>query len=317
MNLFLTDAWQNAWWRSWGGTRGFESVARQEKGYSGLYLDHYRYKGILPVRCLQFVGTNYRRISTPRTEYNLINTNAIPLLLELDWTEAVFADLVESSKEISKVLDFATASGCCVRYVARDTAYSVDTSGDFEGYLEGLGSGTRLRLFNRRTVLEKCGDIAIDNLWPENVGRFFELLNGFHLQRWHEPCFSNTSILFHRDFLNRIVHEGGWPDLSVLSVSGRPVSVLYNVVYQNVTYNLQAGFVEHFHKKLALGTLHLGYSIEAAFENDDVATFDLLAGGGKNEDYKAKLATDRTPLVSLMLVRSRLFKLLYRIKDLR
>ncbi|RBP25696.1 acetyltransferase (GNAT) family protein [Marinobacter pelagius] len=316
MNLFLTRAWQDAWWKHWGSTPGFELVS-EGRDCSGLYLDHYRYKAVLPVTCLQFIGTNYRRLSTPRTEYNRLPAASPGEIFSVGWSEAVLSDMAEDSPGVRTLLDLAGQHRCLVRRIGEDVAYSIRAKGLFSDYLAGLGRGTRLRLFNRRSVLEQLGSVTIENWWPEKPVSFFEWLNEFHRERWGHPCFNETSLSFHQEFLKNIEHEGGRPDLSVLCVSGKPVSVLYNVLYGNVAYNLQAGFMEGFHKKLALGTLHLGYSIEAAFENRDVGAFDLLAGGGKNEDYKAKLATDRTPLVSLMLVRSPFFKLLYRIKDSR
>ena len=64
MSIFQTDAWQNAWWREWGQARGFQLLEQGGSGASGVYIDKYLLKGLIPLRCLQFVGTNYRRIST-------------------------------------------------------------------------------------------------------------------------------------------------------------------------------------------------------------------------------------------------------------
>lgn len=316
MSLFQTRAWQDAWWKFWGDTPGFRRIDSFPGG-NDLYIDHYRLKNVLPVSCLQFVGTSYRRISTPRTEYNGFDGNQRPPLDRLQWSEAVFADMVDGSDDVAWLLDLARAHGWPVRRVATDIAYAIDTLGDFAEYLASLGKGTRLRLFNRRSVLEQCGEVVMDNWWPQKPDVFFELLNRFHLDRWGQPCFNATSTAFHLEFLRQLEQEGGTPELSVLSVAGRPVSVLYNVRYRNTVYNLQAGYIENLHKKIALGTLHLGYSIEAAFANPDARLFDMLAGGGKNEDYKARLATRQLPLVSLMLVRNPVFKALYWLKDFR
>jgi len=43
----------------------------------------------------------------------------------------------------------------------------------------------------------------------------------------------------------------------------------------------------------------------------DTHRFDLLAGKGKKEDYKARLATDSYQFLSVMLVKSALFRALY------
>ena len=81
--------------------------------------------------------------------------------------------------------------------------------------------------------------------------------------------------------------------------------------YQGVVYNIQAGFDENFHRKLSLGSLHLGYAIEGAFKARDTHRLDLLAGWGKKEDYKSRFATDQYQFISIMLVKSVLFRALY------
>lgn len=284
---------------------------------SGLYVDRYRFKGLLPVKCLQFVGTNYRRISTPRTEYNTLAggaASASAILSECHWTEAVFRDVVATSTLPGQLQALAKASGWHWRVIARDRAYSIDSSGDFEQYVRQLGKNTRLRLFNRRKVLASCGQVDFVQAWPAQFDWFFGLLNGFHTNRWGQPCFNDKSLAFHREFLTRVVEEGGKPDLSVITVDREPVSVLYNVSMGGTVYNIQSGFMADFHPKLALGTLHLGYSIERAFEWPDIHVFDMLAGTGKNEDYKSRIATGQEELISFMLVKHRLFQWLYRMK---
>lgn len=319
MSLFQTSAWQGAWWDVWGTTPGFQVVVAGGEGQSGLYLDQYLLRGVLPIRCLQFIGTNYRRVSTPRTEYNGINPawftgDDSKSVLDLPWSEAVFRDLIDNTAEIDEIKRLCSKKGWSLRIVHEDWAYQISTSVAFSSYLKSLGSNTRLRLFNRRKLLESCGTVERKNLWPANPDGFFELLNEFHEARWGTPCFGAQSLAFHKQFLKNIVDGGGAPELSVIYCDQKAISVLYNVAFEGVVYNLQSGFLEAFHRKLALGTLHLGYSIEDACLSPDIRAFDLLAGGGKNEDYKKRLANIVTPLVSVMIVRSRFLKLLYRLK---
>lgn len=80
-----------------------------------------------------------------------------------------------------------------------------------------------------------------------------------------------------------MVSEGGEPQLLALRCGEQLISVLYNVKYQGCVYNLQSGFEESFHPKLAIGTLHLGYAIERAFQEEGTQTFDMLAGSGKTK----------------------------------
>lgn len=286
----------------------------------GLYLDQYRWRNVVPIRCLQFVGTNYRRVSTPRTEYNSLTSfydglETGSFLSDLSWNEAVFRDLIESNSDTSRLQQLCRERGWLLRTVHKDTAYHIATDITFDEYLSSLGSNTRLRLFNRRKVLETLGHIEIKNFWPNKVECFFDRLNELHRIRWGEPCFGPLSLDFHLRFLSRIVEEGGRPELSVLSCDKRDISFLYNVAFKGKVYNIQAGYIEEFHRKLALGTLHLGYCIEAACSVPELNSFDLLAGEGKNENYKKRLANREVPMVSVMVVRGRLLKLLYRLKQ--
>lgn len=324
MSIFQTKAWQRTWWEIWGSTRGFRFFKGAPYPAVGLYIHSYRLLGILPIRCLQFVGTNYRCISTPRSEYNTLiqrrkhdanpGLGAIENLVLGRWSEAVFRDVPSASPDIVELRRMADQNGWLWRIVGEDVAYSIDTKGDWDGYLSMLGKNSRLRLFNRRKLLEDHGRIELINAWPAQVDHFFELLNGFHIKRWGRRCFNEQSLAFHLAFLESVVDENGEPELSILYCNGQPISVLYNVLYDGCVYNIQAGFEECFHRKLAVGTLHLGYSIQDSFERSGVNKFDFLAGSGKNENYKARLATDSEKLVSVMLVRNRLLQLLYRFK---
>lgn len=321
MSLFQTNAWQSAWWETWGQQKGFRLIRPWDGEVSGLYESRYLLKGMLPVRSLQFVGTSYRELRTPRTEHNRFASPDLhgqpllrkmeSLLLESDWTEAVFNDLKTGSEELSALVTLAATHNWAFRITASDDGYAVSTSGDFDTFLGNLGTNTRLRLFNRRKVLEDIGTITQENAWPGNPEDFLEHLNRFHRARWKKNCVTPTSWDFHRRFLERIGEEGGKPQLMLLKCDKEVISVLYNVEYKGVVYNIQAGFDENFHKKVSLGSLHLGYAIEQAFRAPDVRQFDLLAGKGKKEDYKSRFANHHYQFISVMLVKSMVFRALY------
>jgi hypothetical protein len=317
-NVFVSDAWREAWWFQWGSEPGFHPLVQfKPEISSNFYIDRYRWKRILPIGCLQFVGTNYRRLSTPRSEYNSFSVNtdktltALENMLSADWTEAVFRDVIGGGRCHKAVANWAGQKGFPVRVLHSDEAYHITTDSDFQGYLGSLGKNTRLKLFNRRSLLKEQGAVAIES-WPlDRLVEFFGVLNSFHSVRWGAHCFSSDSCNFHERFLHKLCEAGGRPELSVLTVDGKIESVLYNVHYRGVCYNLQAGFNEVFHKKIALGAIHLGYSIENAFNDPDIGVFDLLAGGGKRSNYKVHLATHSTSLISIMVVRNRFHRLLY------
>ncbi|WP_152206766.1 GNAT family N-acetyltransferase [Marinobacter changyiensis] len=327
MSLFQTDAWQRAWWETWGEENRLELVRDWAEGRTGIYTSTYRIKGFLPVRSIEFVGSNYRKIRSTRTEYNTFSTAydtpslAIAQLKKLmdrrPWAEAIFNDLIAGSDEVTELLALARNKHWLIRVTAEDIAWKIRTDRSFDDYLKSLGRNTRLRLYNRRPVLESIGSISHQNVYENNCdpSEFFRHLNDFHQRRWGKPVYGTRALAFNTAFLKRVVSEGGEPQLLALRCDDQLISVLYNVKYQGCVYNLQSGFDEDFHPKLAVGTLHLGYAIERAFREGGVHSFDMLAGSGKNENYKQRLATENEPLVSLMLVRHPILKLLYRLKD--
>lgn len=325
MSLFQTKAWQSAWWETWGSRKGFKLVRGWDGQVSGLYESKYWLKGVLPVRSFQFVGTSYREVRTPRTEYNKFctdNLNELALLRNMEcvllanpWTEAIFNDLRAGSEELSALVTIAAKHKWTIRITAEDNGYAVSTSGSFDDYVASLGANTRLRLYNRRKVLESLGKVREENFWPSGVDGFFETLNRFHVSRWKKKCVTPTSMEFHKKFLSRVEKEGGKPLLSVLYCDDEVVSVLYNVWFRGVVYNIQAGFHENFHRKLSLGSLHLGYAIEQAFHAQETHRFDFLAGQGMKEDYKSRFATDQYQFISIMVVKNALFRALYWIRE--
>jgi len=324
MSLFQSSAWQSAWWDTWGHQNGFRLLRPWDGEVSGIYESNYRWKGVLPVRSLHFVGTSHKNLRSPRTEYNRLFPDRVKgeellrstasILKSCRWTEVVLNDLLNQSEEISVLKDLAAAERWALRIRAVDKGYAVATTGRYEDYLASLGKNSRLRLHNRRKLLEAQGNIRLENAWFSGPRDFFAELNRFHRARWNKSVVTDRSLAFHLRFLDRLMEEGGEPLLSVLSCNGRPVSLLYNVGFRGVVYNIQAGFDETFHRKLSLGSLHLGYAIEEAFERPDTTRFDFLVGEGKNEDYKSRFATENYQFISVMLVRSILFRALYAAK---
>lgn len=323
MSVFQTKAWQRSWWETWGDNPGFELVKDSGNGENGVYLAKYRFKG-LPIRSLECVGVSHRCVSTPRTEYNTVTGHVekpdeydrlLKLLTSLRWTEAVFCDFRVNSREYASLKRLARDKRWLWRLLEEDTAYSVDTTGTFQDYLASLGSNTRLRLYNRRKILESLGEVKLKEVTTDEEGEFFGHLARFYQHRWGSPCFGgDKGMEFQRKFLQRLPAEGGRPRLTELWLDKRLISVLYNVEYQGRVYNLQGGFDDQVHKKVSPGTLHLGYAIEQCFESNDVEAFDMLVGTGKNENYKVRIATDGEPLASVMIVRSWLFRLIYHFK---
>lgn len=329
--LFMSHAWRKHWWALWGARAGTLAVltctdAHGLLGVAPLYRDRPRLFRAYGYDRIQLIGCSYGALSTPRAEYNsfLLRAgsesqafDALAQQLErMPWQELVLQDVIVDSPMDRALRGWINRRGFALREILQDQAYAVNTAGSFEDYLASLGSNTRLKLFNRRKLLATLGVPQVSNLFPERVDEFFDLLNAFHRERWGADCFGTESLSFHKKLIHSLAQEGAEIDLSLLSLGETPLSVLYNVRCKGRVYNLQSGYLERFHPKISLGSLHLGYAIEAAFRSADAEHFDMLAGRGKQSDYKRAIANEIMVLKSYKVVRSRLLRTLYRLKDL-
>lgn len=325
--LFNSHIWHVSWWKLWGeGSAPIINIVSDGEtklAHLALYIDKFKFKKLLPIQRLQFIGTNYQNFDTPRAEYLSFNiytddasviSKALKKLETIAWDEFVARDIVVGEDTAKALNIWATNNRWLTRVIHQDTAYYIDTTADFESYKASLGSSSRLKLFNRRKLLADVGQVSIENYYPDRVDEFFKLLDGFHRARWGES-FSSKTLLFHKKIIESCEISKLDVELSVLNVDDVCQSVMFNYILNGRVYNINSGFNEGFHKKIAIGMLHFGYMIERAFENPALEVFDFLAGYGKNTNYKARLATGKLELYSLQIVRSKNLMFLYKIND--
>ncbi len=326
--LFLSWHWMQVWWNIFRRDRDrlhIVAVYQSGKlaGLAPLYLNRgHDLKGRLPVRRLEMMGCRTGDHSGLRSEYLgfiLHRDHAKEALTKLldnlrnqvDWQEVRLQDIPQQSPLTSQLSSLGM-----LREVTHQKAYSVNTRGQFADYLVQLGRNSRLKLFNRRKLLEKMGRVQLKQVQASEIDRLIDALNDFDRQRFgHDSTMSEQARSQIHDL------QASMPGLSItehsslLYLDDQLLSVIINFRLGGRIYNMQLGYHQDFHRKISLGTLHLGYAIEAAFEDPSVDCFDFLLGEGKNSDYKRHLATDRLTASSWQVIRSPLLKLLYRVND--
>ncbi len=319
--LFLGTAWQAAWWRTWhrrlrlrpmliGVYRGNDLIA-----LAPFY--RYRRRSLLGLAFeeLHQIGNAPGIAPTVRTEYT-------DVLIDPEDSDAALATLDEALSRIhwdELIISDYVAPGWLARLALHrrlrpmtartDIGVHIPTDGSFHDWLSSLGHNTRLKAYNRRRYLAERG-IGITRRTITDPDEGFRLLNAFHRQRWGKPAFADTSLAFHQRLRERL-GAGASAYFDVLELDGEVRSVLYDVRCGDRIYNLQAGFCEAFDPKVSLGTLHLGYAIEAAFDDPAIKAYDLLAGGGKHSQYKRHFRGHEHRFESYHLTRSPLLKALY------
>ncbi|MDX1408715.1 MAG: GNAT family N-acetyltransferase, partial [Saprospiraceae bacterium] len=226
------------------------------------------------------------------------------------WDEFVICDLQKDSETLRQITRHTGKYRWYTDVPDEARGISIATSGTFNDYVQGLGRNTRLRLYNRRSYFARVGAVEHASASHSELDAYFSILGDFHRKRWGKACFSGPSLDFHKALIQRLDPQQGYR-LECIKVDGTPVSIIYNLSAGNIVYNLQSGFIQDFDRKLSLGTLHMGYAIEDAFNDPDITEFDLLAGSGKREFYKSKYRGVIVVFVTLRVTRSRLLNLLY------
>jgi hypothetical protein len=325
--LFLSWEWQYTWWETWAEVLNLNLMllkAYDEDilvGIAPLYIDKLRLRSGIKVSRIQFIGNAWRREGTVRTEYlefiaskrqsSEVCTAFVEYLSNKKiWDEFIICDLQKNTDTYKQIKKQQKDSNWFIDVAEQDHGMNVDVLGKFEDYIKGLGRNTRLKLFNRRKYLNGLGNIKHVSASNKEVGQYLSILNTFHQRRWGKDCFAEQSLDFHKTLLNRLNSQQGY-SLDCINIDGKAISILYNLIIGDTVYNIQSGFDESFDKKLSLGTLHLGYAIESAFNDQGVINFDMLVGKGKSEFYKSKYKGRVVDFVTLRVTRSQMLNLLY------
>ena len=331
--LFLGWPWLFSWWEVWSQVYGLELVL------VGVYDEKDALVGLGPfyrrailtslgfrVYRLYLLGGAWRLAPTVRSEYcglilpryrkKEVNQAILQAIGDLQWGELVVSDV--DAEDVSQFIPDKWSLVHPARLIPRvnDHGIRIATEGSFAEWLKSLGKNTRLKAFNRRTYLSEQGELKFQPHQPDADGDFFDRLNGFHQTRWGKPVFDGDALRFHRLFLSRLPLCGGRPELTTLRYNGRCVSVLYDVIVDGWRMNLQAGFIEDFDSKVSLGSLHLGFAIEAAFLSESVQFYDLLAGAGKTHFYKSHFKGEPVEFFTFQVVKSPLLACLYKIQSI-
>jgi predicted N-acyltransferase len=332
--LFLSWHWLKVWWSNYSDPStdilSIFAVYQDDilVGLAPFYLTELFYiKGLIPVRRLQFIGKRYKGKAGILSEYmnliaksqmeNLVSSIVVKYIFSSKtWDELIVGDISNNCVFHSTLINEANRRKLRSRLLGSDNCFSIDTTNTFENYLANLGKNTRLKLFNRRKVLDKHGDVSIECRTLKSSNDIFDQMNSFHKQRFNSPIFdkqSKSMIIEVDKVLSK--DSNGKAYSSILKINKRPLSVIINLFVKGRIYNIQLGYIEHFDKKISLGTLHLGYAIEMAFTSDEISEFDLLAGGGKNSNYKEQIASIHTTLESVQIINKPLIKFIYIIND--
>ena len=111
-----------------------------------------------------------------------------------------------------------------------------------------------------------------------------------------DQCFEMIKSLVRRPSSSLLV------ELSILMKDGCPISAIVFTRYKNRRYFLQSGF--QYVRGLSPLLLHLGYEIEASFEDCEIMSIDLMPAAPGGGDYKARFGTSEYSVSTFQIGRS-------------
>lgn len=319
-DFFRSYPWVDAWVETWGQDKRISLIdlGGAKNPLHMVYTTKHALKKIIPLKTLVLAGNGFGRLSTPRAEYNNLDSliaaagslDALAKHLSgISYNQFALTDINSNSNTTDEISELCRLGNYYPRRLKAELAYSIRAN-NLPGYLAGLGSNTRSTYFNRRNRLAQQGAIEFTEYNYSDAHRFFTLLNAFHVPRWGTPCYSAESLRFLSALVERVHFGGGVSVLQAMSVNGEIVSVLFDIEWNGVRYNLQSGYKESRFPKIALGSIHFGYAIESAINKGLI--YDFMAGVGKSSNYKQHIANQTELLTSYVLARGST-KWLYRL----
>lgn len=307
--LFSSWIWQKSWWDIWQPRLSLDLLllgiyqGNTLIGIAPCYTYDVKRLGFVTTKRCEFIGNFSHNDDSIRSEYlNFILPKGrydelLPVILKYIQTQQVDEVVLTDMDSRSSTVDYLTKNyPSCEK--TQEAGVCINTNKQFITYLSSLGKNTRLKLFNRRKLLNNPKLITITQ--SDEIRLFFEDLNKMHLSRWGKVCFSSHSEKFHQ-IISEYFLKQECLELLVLLEDNTPLAVCYDIKVENTQYNIQLGFTEYPNNKVSLGTLMLGYSIEKAHEAPQIENYDLLAGNGKNTFYKQHFQGESHVFITLSI----------------
>ncbi|MGS2724274.1 GNAT family N-acetyltransferase [Porticoccus sp. GXU_MW_L64] len=328
-SLFLSWGWTWSWWKIYGRQEGDKllivTVYGGDKkliGIAPLYVSTYKKNGVLNrVRCVQFLGSRVHGeqgikgeylqfITEPNQAIETTNTIIDYLISHGAFDEFSFSDIPLDCEMHSALRERASKGVFYQRIQNEGATYEINCDRGFHDYILSIGKNSRLKLFNRRKVLEGIGDVSLVKLVDLDMDYFLQVLNEFYHNRWGYDLPDKTNL-----FLREILSQGIKVFGVMLKLNGKPIGCTFDFIAKNRAYNVLMGYRSDIDKKISTGTLLLGYAIEEYCNRDGISFFDLLVGEGKHSNYKARISSPGVKFQSLQLVKSQTHKFVYKAYD--
>jgi hypothetical protein len=322
--------WLSAWWDVFGASSGAtwvcivcEDEAGVVQAIAPLGLRRAAVRGPLWTRRLSLLGgffvgegihRQYPQLLGAFDRHPELLTATLDRLSERgDWGELALVSVPRANAWFEPLAREATSRGWHLRTTDNVPSHVIDMRGTFEDYLARLGASARRRLVHQRKRLAAIGPVSLAYADPSNAAEALDVLNTLRAESVGTPAFGGRALAFHLRLIAGLSDPASLR-LSTLSVAGEPQSVNYALRAGGRQYGMAMGRHPRFDRKVSLGTLHLGYELEAAWA-DGVERYDLMTSRAGEEGWKQELGASPAELIDVRVVRQPLLAAAYRLHD--
>ncbi|HEU4732169.1 MAG TPA: GNAT family N-acetyltransferase [Kofleriaceae bacterium] len=324
--LSKTPTWLLAWWRQFGGLEGrklctvavHDAATGELVGVIPLCRRTVMFRRVLPIRRLELLGTGEDQADEICSDYTgaivaagyeAEVAEALGKLLatgRLGGFDQLFMPRMHGEDPFPGALASVLRQAGLAATIEQDgTSLYVPLPGSFDAYRQSLDRDRRYVVTRSLRELEKwagpAGYTRIVARTPAQLAEGRAILHALHGERWsatgHRGAFASERFTRFHDEVMTALLDGvdGQLELQWLVVAGRPVVVLYNIVYRGRVYFYQSGRTLDVPRAVKLGLAAHALALGAAIE-DGHTEYDFLAGASQ---YKRQLAVAKHTLVTL------------------
>jgi CelD/BcsL family acetyltransferase involved in cellulose biosynthesis len=324
-----TPTWLLAWWRQFGDAEGrkpcavaiHDATTNELVALVPLCRRTVMVRRVLPIRRMELLATGENKADEILSDYTGpivasgyeadVAETTVRLLVGGRLGEFDHLVMPRMSGEDPFPGMFAAALGRAGLQTSLEPYGScpyVPLPSTFDAYRQSLDRDRRYVVTRSLRELEKwagpAGYSRVVARTPAQLEEGRRILHSLHGERWsasgHDGVFASARFTrFHDDVMTALLDGAdGRLELQWLVVAGRPVVVLYNIVYRGRVYFYQSGRKLDVPKGVKLGLAAHVLALRAAIE-DGHSEYDFLAGSAQ---YKRQLALATHPLVTLSAV---------------
>jgi hypothetical protein len=321
--IFLTWEWLYTWAECYiCKGRKLNIIAIYDKdelmGIAPLYINHINYVPFR-LRQIEFLGSpetssDYLDVFSKRGKEREVAKRVYKYLYD-EMSSAW--DILKFENMPSNSLFFANFSD----YIKNDGKYFESQAGAFcpclklplkkDVFFSELSPNRRKRYNYDMGVMKRCGEVQYTSSQPANGDNAIDNFLSLYKKRWGH---NNTQFYL---FLNKFISKSngkGLISIDFLNVDGKDIAGLFFLRYRNVISLYLMATDTNYNKKISIGNILTGISIEKAI-NDKFSAYDFLKG---NEEYKFYWTKEgkrclnfysyRRSLVTLMFTTKRMIK---------